>query len=126
LVAIILLVYVAGASVRSRSGIRIAIQNTSGSTLENVVVKLENKPPYIVGKISSGYTRNIFLLPGAESNIRLDFNDSSGARHTAIIAGYVESGYCGEINTQILPGLKIESRDQSFAEWNWKSWYGFL
>jgi hypothetical protein len=102
------------------------IRNNSGSTLENIAVQLENKNPYVVGKISSGQTVHIFLLPDSESRIQLAFADSTGALHTEIIAGYVESGYCGEINTLILPGLRIESHDQSFAEWNWKSWYGFL
>jgi hypothetical protein len=120
------LLYIAGVSVRSHHGIRIVIQNKSGSTLENVAVSLENKTPYSVGTIRPDQKKNIFLLPDAATSIRLDVEDAAGVRHTKIVAGYVEDGYCGEVHTQILPDLRVESSDKSFAEWNWKSWYGFL
>lgn len=111
---------------RSHHGIQIVIKNESGTTLENVAVSLENKAPYSIGTMLPNQKKNVFLLPAAESSIRMDVKDSAGVLHTKTLAGYVENGYCGEVYIQILPALRIESRDKSFAEWNWQSWYGFL
>jgi hypothetical protein len=122
----IFLFYIAGVSVRSHQGIQILIQNKSGATLENVSVSLENKTPYLIGTMLPNQRENVFMLPDAKSSIQLDIKDSAGVRHTKIVAGYVEHGYCGGVHTQILSDLRIESRDKSFAEWNWQSWYGFL
>jgi hypothetical protein len=120
------LLYAVGVSVRSSRGILITVQNESGRSLRDANIMLEQGRAYLLGEIPSGKKKNIFIVPVADSRIRLEFTDQIGKVHSEIVAPYVENGYCGDVETQVAANLKISSHDLSFAVWNWKSWYGFL
>jgi hypothetical protein len=120
------LFYAGGVSVRSSHGIRVLVQNESGMSLRDANIMLEHGGPYLLGEIAAGKKKKIFIVPGADSRIRLEFTDQIGKVHSEIVAPYVENGYCGDVTVQVLPNLMVSSHDDSFAVWNWKSWYGFL
>lgn len=120
------LFYGVGIFVRSNRGIRVIVQNESGTSLKDANVILEYGRPYQLGDIAAGETKKAFIVPSADSRIRVEFTNQNGQRHSGIAAGYVEKGYCGDVTVRVLPNLNIRSRDDSFAVWNWKSWYGFL
>jgi len=120
------LFYAVGVSVRSNRGIRIVVENESGMTLRDANIALEQGGLYLLGEIAAGKKKKIFIVPGNDSRIGASFTDQNGQRHSEIIAGYVESGYCGDVTVQVLPNLMVSVHDDSFAVWNWKSWYGFL
>jgi hypothetical protein len=112
--------------VRSSHGIRVVVQNESGTIVKKVTVKFEQGKQYSLGEIASGKTEKIFVVPGAESNIRLDYVDPNGRLHSDIVAGYVENGYCDDVTARIMQDFSVTARDDSCLYWNWKSWYGFL
>jgi hypothetical protein len=122
----IILFYAVGVFVRNSRGIRIIVQNESGTNLKNANVMLENGDSYLLGEIAVGKTEKIFVVPGPESNIRLEFADPNGQQRSEIVAGYVENSYCGDVAVGVLSDFSVRSRDESFALVNWKSWYGFL
>jgi hypothetical protein len=120
------LFYALGVSVRSSRGIRVLVQNESGMNLKDANIMLEQGEPYLLGEIAAGKRKKIFVVPVADSRIRVAFTDQNGQRHSEIVADYVENGYCGDVTVRVLPNLMVSSHDDSFAVWNWKSWYGFL
>lgn len=122
----IFLFYGVGMFVRSNKGIRVIVQNESGMSLKDANVILEYDDPYLLGDIAAGKTKKAFIVPGADSSIRLEFAAQKGQRQSAIVAGYVENGYCGDVTVRVLPNISVMSQDDSFAMLNWKSWYGFL
>jgi hypothetical protein len=122
----IFLFYGIGIFARSNRGIRVIVQNESGTSLNNANVILEYGHPYLLGNLAAGKTKKIFIVHGADSRIRLEFADPKGQRQSEIVAGYVENGYGGDVTVRILPNFSVRSRDDSFAMLNWKSWYGFL
>jgi len=87
---------------------------------------LEKGPPYSLGEIAPGKSQHVFAQTRVESSILLDFDDATGVHHTDRIAGYVENDYCGEVAAKVLQNLKVNSRDESFILFNWKSWLGLL
>jgi hypothetical protein len=123
---VLFLFYAVGVSVRSSRGILVLVQNESGMSLRDANIILEQGEPYPLGEIAAGKKKKIFIVPDADSRIRVAFTDQNGLRHSEIVAGYVENGYCGDVRVQVLAYLRVSSRDDSFAVWNWKSWYGFL
>jgi len=120
------LFYALGIFVRSSRGIRVILQNESGVIVKNATIGFEDGKQYSIGEIVPGKTKMLFIVPGPESNIRLDFADPNRRQHSEIVAGYVENGYCGDVTVQVQPDLRVKSLDESLALWNWKSWYGFL
>jgi len=122
----IFLFYGIGIFARSNRGIRVIVQNESGTSLNNANVILEYGDPYLLGNLAAGKTKKIFIVHGADARIRLEFADPKGQRQSEIVAGYVENGYGGDVTVRILPNSSVRSRDDSFAMLNWKSWYGFL
>jgi hypothetical protein len=72
------LFYGVGIFVRSSHGIRVIVQNESGTSLKNASVKLDKGNSYLLGEITEGRTKKIFVVPGTESNIRLEFLDPNG------------------------------------------------
>jgi len=120
------LFYGVGIFVRSNRGIRVIVQNESGTSLKDANVILENGGPYRLGDIPAGKTKKAFIVPYTDSSIRLEFAAQTGQRQSEIVAGYVENGYCGDVTVRVLPNISVTSHDDSFAVWNWKSWYGFL
>jgi hypothetical protein len=122
----IFLFYGVGIFVRSNRGIRVIVQNESGTSLKDANVILEYGDPYRLGDIAPGRTKKKFIVPTADSSIRLEFGAQKGQRQSEIVAGYVENGYCGDVTVRVLANIGVKSHDDSFAVWNWKSWYGFL
>ncbi len=122
----IFLFYGVGIFVRSNRGIRVIVRNESGTSLRDANVILEYGDPYLLGDIAAGKTKKTFIVPGADSSIRLEFAAQKGQRKSEIVAGYVENGYCGDVTVRVLPNISVTSHDDSVAVWNWKSWYGFL
>ena len=120
------LFYAVGVSVRSNRGIRIVVENESGMTLGDANIALEQGGPYVLGEVAAGKKEKIFVVPRNASRIRASFTDQKGQTHSQIVAGYVENGYCGDVTVQVLPNLMVSVHDDSFAMFNWKSWYGFL
>jgi hypothetical protein len=78
----IFLFYGVGIFVRSNRGIRVIVQNESGTSLNNANVILEYGDPYLLGDIAAGKTKKIFIVPGADSRIRLEFADQKGQRQS--------------------------------------------
>jgi hypothetical protein len=122
----LLLFYAVGIFVRSNRGICVSVRNESGTSLRDAHVILEYGDPYLLGDIAAGKTKKALIVPVAKSNIQLEFADLNGQRHSELVAGYVENGYCGDVTVRILRNISVTSHDDSFAVWNWKSWYGFL
>jgi len=77
----------AGVAVRSRYGVRVAVQNDSGETLRNVSVRLEKGKQSSLGEITAGKNKKIFVLTRTESSILLDFDDATGVHYMNRIAG---------------------------------------
>jgi hypothetical protein len=119
------LFYAAGVFVRSNRGIRIVVENKTEITLRDANIVVEQGGPYLLGEIAAGKKKKIFIVPGNDSRIRASFTDQNGQRHSEIVAGYVENGYCGDVTVRVLPNLMVSVHDDSFAVWNWKSWYSF-
>ncbi|HEY2363286.1 MAG TPA: hypothetical protein VGK36_19350 [Candidatus Angelobacter sp.] len=122
----IFLFYGIGIFVRSNRGIRVIVQNESETSLNDANVILEYGDPYLLGDIAAGKTKKAFIVPSADSRIRFEFAAQKGQGQSEIVAGYVENGYCGDVTVRVLPDLRVKTLDESFAVWNWKSWYGFL
>jgi hypothetical protein len=113
---VIFLVYAVGVSVRSRQGIRVVVANESGAILKNTAVRLEQQRQYWLGEIAPGETKKVFVVPDADSSIRVDFDDTRGRLHSEIVAGYVEHGYCDDVTAQVMQGFSVKSRDDNCAE----------
>jgi len=120
------LFYGVGIFVRSNRGIRVIVQNESGTSLKDANVILEYGDPYPLGDIAASKTKRAFIVPDADSRIRASFTDQNSHRHSEIVAAYVENGYCGDVTVRVTSNLKVISHDNSFTMWNWRSWYGFL
>jgi hypothetical protein len=118
--------YCAGVIVRQRYGVRVIVRNSSGRVLHQVTVKLEHGKEYALGDIIEGKHRTIFVEPAGEDSIRLEFIDAANSKHIEMLAGYVESGYCGDVKARIRAGERIDLSNKSFAASNWKSWWGFV
>jgi hypothetical protein len=109
------LAYSAGIAVRQRYGVRVSIQNSSSELLRQVTIKLEHGKEYPLGDIASGKRRAIFIEPTAEDSIRLEFRDTKNFTQSEVVAGYVESGYCGDVRSQVLSGGHLRTEDDSFV-----------
>ncbi len=120
------LLYCVGVIARQHYGIRVIVQNSSGQVLHQVTVKLEHGKEYALGDIIEGTHRTIFVEPAGEDSIRLEFIDAANSKHIDMLAGYVENGYCGDVTARIWQGERLSLSDESFAAYNWKSWWGFI
>src|SRR5690242_11568687 len=122
---VVLLVYFSGVITRLQYGIRVVIQNQSRESLRQVTLRLEHGQKYSLGNLDSGKRTAVFVDPVGEDSIRLQFLDQENGQMTAVIAGYVESGYSGVISVRVDPQDRIISKDNSFGAYNWKSWWAF-
>ena len=102
-------------AVRQRYGVRVSIQNSSSELLRQVTIKLEHGKEYPLGDIAPGKRRAIFIEPTAEDSIRLEFRDTKNFTQSEVVAGYVESGYCGDVRSQVLSGGHLRTEDDSFV-----------
>lgn len=123
---VLVLFYLSGIIARQHFGLRIHVRNSSGHALRQVTVKLEHSKEYRLGDMAVGSRKTIYIEPAGGDSIRLEVIDANNVQHTDLIAGYVESGYRGDVSVQIAPGGRIVSVDHSFAPYNWKSWWAFI
>ena len=123
---ILFLLYVSGVVVRHLYGIMVVVDNESGEVLREVAVKVVAKGKrYPLPDLEPGQTRRVFVKPVGESAIDLEFTGSKNLRHTEMLAGYVEDGYCGKATATVYPS-RVESRDDTFGIIYWKSWLDFV
>ena len=124
--AVVVLFYLLGIVTRQHFGVRVEVRNRSGHALRHVTVKLERDKEYSLGEIAVGNRKAIYVEPAGGDSIRLEAVDSSNVKHTDVIAGYVESGYCGDVSVEITPDGRVIAADHSFAPYSWKSWWAFI
>ena len=123
----LVLLYVAGVIVRQQYGIGVAVRNQSGETLRQVGVKFDSRgKTYSMPDLAPNERRRVFVQPVGESSIEAEFTDASGKPHVEVVAGYVESGYCGDVQATILPGGKTKLTEDISVNVCWKSWLDFI
>lgn len=123
----LVLLYGLGIFVRGRYGVAIVIHNESGESLRNVRMNVESRGrSYDAGDIASRKGRRIFVSPVTESHISLQWVDASGTPHVETVAGYVEQGYCGNVEVAVLPDKRIATREKIDPVACWRSWFDFL
>ena len=120
------LFYLSGIVTRQHFGVRVEVRNESGHALRQITVKLERGKEYILGEMPVGSRKAVYVEPAGGDSIRLEVVDSSNLKHTDVIAGYVESGYCGDVSAEITLDGRVIAADHSFAPYNWKSWWAFI
>ncbi|HEX7287309.1 MAG TPA: hypothetical protein VF532_14075 [Candidatus Angelobacter sp.] len=120
------LLYSTGVLVRQRYGISVSILNRSAQPLHQVAVKLEYGKEYPLGGIGPGKHKRVFVIPRGGDSIRVDFLDDQNVRHSKLLAGYVEAGYCGHVSAEVVPDNGVIAQDHSFVLYNWKSWLSFI
>jgi hypothetical protein len=121
-----ILLYCSGVIARQQYGTRVVVQNQSRESLRQGTLTLEHGQKYPFGNLDSGKHTALFVDPVGEDSIRLEFVDQENGKMTAVIAGYVESGYSGDITVRVDPQERVISKDNSFAAYNWKSWWAFF
>jgi hypothetical protein len=122
----VLLLYVIGVFVRGHYGISVSVRNSSGQMLRQVHIQVPARgTEYDLGQLATGARVRIFVQPRAESHIALALVDASGP-HVETIVGYVEAGYCGEADVEILPGAKVTSVERIDPICCKRSWLDFF
>jgi hypothetical protein len=120
------LLYVVGLFVREHYGIAVSIRNHSGQSLREVRIQVPARgAEFNLGELANGKSVRIFVQPRAESHIALAFADATGP-HAETIVGYVEAGYCGKAEVEILPGEMVKSVERIDPIWCKKSWLDFF
>ena len=122
----VVLLYLLGILVRGRYGIAVSVHNVSGESLRDVSLELEpHGDGYQLGALSNEGHARAFIQPRTESHIVLQYADGTGP-HVETIVGYVESGYCGKAEVNILPQHKFTSRENIDPVFCKKSWLDFM
>ncbi len=123
----LVLLYVAGIIVRQQYGIGVVVLNKSEETLRQVSVKFDSRGnTYSMPDLVANERRRIFVQPVGESSIEVQFTDASGRPHVEVVAGYVESGYCGNAVATILPGGKAKMTEDISLFFCRRSWLDFI
>ncbi|MFB3920372.1 MAG: hypothetical protein ACE145_01545 [Terriglobia bacterium] len=123
----LILVYVAGVITRHQYGIAVDVRNESSTILRGFSVKVESRGKrYPLPDLEPGKITRVYVDPVTESSINLEFTDAQNEHHSDVLAGYVESGYCGTVTARVLVDNKVISKDDSFRILYWKSWLEFL
>jgi hypothetical protein len=121
------MIYAVGQAFRLSYGTRVVVRNESKETLHNVNVRVEHRGGrYYLPDLQPGQRKRVFVKAVGESSIMLEFMDSKNIQRTAMIAGYVESDYCGTTTAIIHDPGRIEVHDDTFGVICWKSWFEFL
>ena len=126
MLAVAVLFYLSGIVTRQHFGVRVEVRNNSGDALRQVTVKLEHSKEYRLGEMAVRSRKTIYVEPAGGDSIRLEVVNSSDVKHTDLIAGYVESGYCGDVSVEITRDGRVIAADHSFAPCHWKSWWAFI
>jgi len=80
---------------------------------------------YDLGLLGNQREVRIFFRPRTESHIALTIMGATGPRVETVV-GYVEAGYCGKAEVEILPGERINSIERIDPVWCKKSWLDFF
>ena len=121
------LFYAVGVATRQRFGIGIFVDNQSGETLREVIVKVEGKgKAYRLPDLAPGDRRRVFVQPVGESRVDIHFKDASGKPRVEPVVGYVESGYCGSAEVTILPDGKATLKENIDTTFCRRSWLAFI
>ena len=121
---LLLFLYVLGVLVRGRFGIAVSVHNLSGKTLQRTHLTLQPRgEEYDLGLPGDQREVRIFFRPRAESHVALTIMDATGVE---TVVGYIEAGYCGKAEVEILPGEKINSVERIDPLWCKKSWLDFF
>jgi len=122
----LLVLYVSGVFVRGQKGIAVILRNRTNYTLRNVEIKVDYKGRrYPLADLAAGKTVRVYVQPVGESSINLEFADPQNVRHQEMLAGYVETGYCGR-TTATISQDHVAIDDKSFGLICWKSWLDFV
>jgi hypothetical protein len=110
----ILLIYILGVFVREQYGIAVVIRNASGQPLRQLRIKSEPRGGgYDLGELSPQKKVRVFVKPGEESHLNLEYTDIVGVRHSELVVGYIEGGYCGKAEVNVLSRDKVASDEKS-------------
>jgi hypothetical protein len=123
----ILLIYILGVFVREQYGIAIVIRNASGQPLRQL--RIQNEPRgrgYDVGDLAPQKKVRVFVKPGEESHLNLEYTDIVGVRHSELVVGYIEGGYCGKAEVNVLSRYKVTSDEKINQVACVGGWFDFI
>jgi hypothetical protein len=122
----LLVLYVSGVFVRGQKGIAVILRNRTSYPLRNVEIKVDHKGRrYALADLAAGKTVRVYVQPVGASSINLEFTDPQNLDHQEMLAGYVETGYCGRTTATIFPD-HVAIDDHSFGVICWMSWLDFV
>ncbi len=82
---------------RGQYGIAVVIRNATGQPLRQLTIRNEPRGTgYDLADLAPQKKTRVFVKPGEESHLNLEYTDGNGARHSEVVVGYLERGYCGE------------------------------
>ena len=126
ILGLFLFLYVLGVLVRGRFGIAVSVRNMSGKSLQQAHLTLKPRgEEYDLGLLGDQREVRIFFRPRTESHIALTIMGATGPRVQTVV-GYVEAGYCGKAEVEILAGERINSVESIDPLWCKKSWLDFF
>ena len=124
---LLIVLYLLGVGVRKHYGIQIAIENLSGHTMQEL--RVNDEPAgrvHRIGNLLNGQVERVFVQPTMESHITLQFQGVNGVTGVQTIVGYVDSGYCGKAEVNVLAGDRVtsaESIDPVFCRESWAAFF---
>ena len=126
ILGLFLFLYGLGVLVRGRFGIAVSVRNISGKTLQHARLTLKpHGEEYELGLLGDQREVRIFFRPRTESHIALTIMGATGPRVETVV-GYVEAGYCGKAEVEILPGEMVKSVERIDPIWCKRSWFDFF
>ena len=119
-------IYLSGLFIREQYGIRVTVLNESASVLHKValLVKEGGETQQLNDLAPDGRDR-VYFLPKSDSHIDLTFSDGRKTTVKTVI-GYVEYGYCGRADINVLPTGEVKSVERISVWGCWGSWLDFL
>ena len=122
----VILLYLLGVLVRGQFGIAVCVHNVSGQSLQGIRIKVEpSGKDYDLGRLVDQERARVFVEPRTESHVALQYTDASGP-HGETVVGYLEYGYCGKADINILPEGKVTSSENIDPLLCKKSWLDFM
>jgi hypothetical protein len=123
----ILLIYILGMFVREQYGIAVVIRNASGQPLRQL--RITNEPRgsgYDLGDLAPQKKVRVFVRAGGESHLNLEYTDMVGVRHSELVVGYIEGGYCGKAEVNVLSRDKVASHEKIDPVACIGGWFDFI
>jgi hypothetical protein len=122
----LLILHLVGIFVREKYGIAVSIHNSSGQVLQRMTVTSQPRgEKHDLGSLANEKRTRVFVQPAEESHLVLEFMDNTGP-HQETIVGYVESGYCGKAEIDVVPGGKVVSSEKIEPVACMGGWLDFL